>query len=75
MLVTNGRFTVGEIIEFCKSTELKNLDIIKSARDMSNLINMSLIEIHSLLVLNQGVVEIPMEEDKEIYNILDYIKE
>ena len=33
-----------------------------------------LIDLHARLVINQGIVTIPIEHNKEIYNIEDYVE-
>ena len=35
---------------------------------------MTLLDIHNRLVLNQAIIEIPLEKDKVFYKISDYTK-
>ncbi len=71
----NNNFTLREVIMFAQSSELKNLDISNSISDMVNLINLALIDIHSSLVINQGIIHVPLDKEKTEYNLLDFIKE
>ncbi|EAI2216800.1 hypothetical protein ACNGB2_00515 [Campylobacter coli] len=70
-----GNLTLKQVIEFAKATDLKNLAIADKYPDMCNIVNMVLIDLHSRFTINQGIVDIPLEKDKFIYNINDYIKD
>lgn len=67
--------TLKQVIEYSRTTDLKNLSVIDKYPDMCNLVNMVLIDLHNRFTLNQGIVDIPLEEDKLTYNINDYVKE
>ena len=73
--MVNNCFTLKEVIMLSKSSELKNLDISNNLSDMVNIINLALVDIHSTLVINQGIIKVPLVKDKLEYNLLDYVKE
>ena len=68
-----NELTLKQVLEFSKSGELKNLDVVNNYTDMVNFINLVLIELHSRFVINQAIVDVKLEQDKTVYNLLDYI--
>lgn len=68
-----NELTLKQVLEFAKSGELKNLDVVNNYTDMVNFINLVLIELHSRFVINQAIVDVKLEQDKTVYNLLDYI--
>lgn len=70
-----SNLTLKEVIEFAKTTDLKNLAVADNYPDMVRYVNMVLIDLHSRLFINQGIVDIPLEKDKTIYNLNEYIKD
>lgn len=68
------RLTLRETIDFIGSTELRTLnDTVHDPVAMANLINQVLLDIHSRIVIKQEIVTIPVERDKSLYKIDDYI--
>lgn len=70
-----NEFTLEQVIRFARSSNLRNSEVINSYEDIVNIVNLVLIELHSRFLIRQNVVEIPLERDKSIYDILDYIKD
>lgn len=68
------KLTLAQVIDMAQSTELAGLGLKNDYRTMVNLLNMTLIDLHARLVINQGIVTIPIEHNKEIYNIEDYVE-
>lgn len=69
-----NEFTVEQVIKFARSSNLRNSEAINSYEDIVNIINLVLIELHSRFLIRQNVVEIPLEQNKAIYDILEYIE-
>lgn len=70
-----NELTLKQVLDFAKSGDIKNLDVCNNYDDMVNFINLVLIELHSRFIINQDIVEVPLEQDKTVYNLLDYIKD
>ena len=68
------KLTLAQVIDMAQTTELAGLGLKNDYRTMVNLLNMTLIDLHARLVINQGIVTIPIEHNKEIYNIEDYVE-
>ena len=68
------KLTLAQVIDMAQTTELAGLGLKTDYRTMVNLLNMTLIDLHARLVINQGIVTIPIEHNKEIYNIEDYVE-
>lgn len=68
----DSKFTLQEVLDFANSGVLKNVNL--TDKDIVNLLNMTLLDIHNRLVLNNAIIEIPLEKDKVFYKISDYIK-
>ena len=68
------KLTLAQVIDMAQTTELAGLRLKNDYRTMVNLLNMTLIDLHARLVINQGIVTIPIEHNKEIYNIEDYVE-
>ena len=68
------KLTLAQVIDMAQTTELAGLGVKNDYRTMVNLLNMTLIDLHARLVINQGIVTIPIEHNKEIYNIEDYVE-
>lgn len=68
------KLTLAQVIDMAQTTELAGLGLKNDYRTMVNLLNMTLIDLHARLVINQGIVSIPIEHNKEIYNIEDYVE-
>ena len=68
------KITLAQVIDMAQTTELAGLGLKNDYRTMVNLLNMTLIDLHARLVINQGIVTIPIEHNKEIYNIEDYVE-
>lgn len=72
-----NQLTLRQLIDFAKSSTLNDLPALNEKNrenDLVNMLNMVLIELHSRFVIKQDIVEVPLEKDKTIYNLLDYIK-
>lgn len=70
------KLTLKQVLDLTGSTDLRTLNLTADdPTTMSYLINQVLIDLHSRFVLNQKLVKIPLEEDKELYDINDYIKD
>lgn len=68
--------TFKDVMEYAGATDLRTLnDTVQDPYAMSLLINQVLIDLHSRFVLNQAIITIPIEKDKSLYNINDYIKD
>jgi hypothetical protein len=70
-----NELTLKQVLDFAKSGDIKNLDVCNNYDDMVNFINLVLIELHSRFIINQDIVEVPLEQDKTVYNLLDYIND
>lgn len=70
-----NRLTLAEVLETAQVTELQGLGLKNDYKSMVNLLNMTLRDLHARLVINQGIIVIPIEHDKEFYNLLDYEKD
>ena len=68
------KLTLAQVIDMAQTTGLAGLGLKNDYRTMVNLLNMTLIDLHARLVINQGIVTIPIEHNKEIYNIEDYVE-
>ena len=68
------KLTLAQVIDMAQTTELAGLGLKNDYRTMVNLLNMTLIDLHARLVINQGIVTIHIEHNKEIYNIEDYVE-
>lgn len=69
----NDKFTLEQVLKFAKNGELKNLAIVDDYSAMCDLINRVLIELHARFVINQQIIDIPLEKDKTAYNLYDYL--
>lgn len=67
--------TLEQVIRFARSSNLRNSEVINSYEDIVNIVNLVLIELHSRFLIKQNVIEIPLKQDKSVYDILDYIKD
>lgn len=65
--------TLEFVINIARSSQLKNLGVADKYDDLVNLINLTLIDLHNRFDLNHGIVDIPLEQDKDTYYIPDYI--
>lgn len=68
----DNKFTLQEVLDQANSTVLKNVNL--TDKEIINIINMTLLDIHNRLVLNKAIIEIPLEKDKVFYKISDYTK-
>ena len=68
------KLTLAQVIDMAQTTELAGLGLKNDYRTMVNLLNMTLIDLHARLIINQRIVTIPIEHNKEIYNIEDYVE-
>lgn len=69
-----NELTLKQVLEYAKSGDLKNLDVINNYQDMVNFINLVLIELHARFTINQNIVDVKLEQDKITYDLRDYIK-
>lgn len=69
-----NELTLKQVLEYAKSGDLKNLDVINNYQDMVNFINLVLIELHARFTINQNIVDVKLEQDKTTYDLRDYIK-
>ena len=70
-----NKLTLAQVLEMAQTTELQGLGLKNDYKTMVNLLNLTLIDIHARLVINQGIIDIPIEHNKEIYELEDYIKD
>lgn len=68
----DNKFTLQEVLDQANSTVLKNVNL--TDKEIINILNMTLLDIHNRLVLNKAIIEIPLEKDKVFYKISDYTK-
>lgn len=68
----DNKFTLQEVLDQANSTVLKNVNL--TDKEIINILNMTLLDIHNRLVLNKTIIEIPLEKDKVFYKISDYTK-
>lgn len=64
--------TLAKVIEIAQTTELQGLGLKNDYKTMVNLLNMTLIDLHSRFVINQDVIKVPIEHNKEFYNLETY---
>lgn len=69
-----NELTLKQVLEYAKSGDLKNLDVVNNYQDMVNFINLVLIELHARFTINQNIVDVKLEQDKTTYDLRDYIK-
>ena len=68
----DSKFTLQEVLDQANAGVFKNVSL--NDKEIVNLLNMTLLDIHNRLVLNQAIIEIPLEKDKVFYKISDYTK-
>lgn len=68
-----NELTLADVLKFAKASDLKNTPIIDDYSNLCQIVNLVLIELHSRFTLTQNIVEVPLEQDKTTYNLLDYI--
>ena len=68
----DSKFTLQEVLDQANAGVFKNVSL--NDKEIVNLLNMTLLDIHNRLVLNQAIIEIPLEKDKVLYKISDYTK-
>ena len=68
----DSKFTLQEVLDQANAGVFKNVSL--NDKEIVNLLNMTLLDIHNRLVLNQATIEIPLEKDKVFYKISDYTK-
>lgn len=69
-----NELSLKQVLEYAKSGDLKNLDVVNNYQDMVNFINLVLIELHARFTINQNIVDVKLEQDKTTYDLRDYIK-
>ena len=69
-----NELSLKQVLEYAKSGDLKNLDVVNNYQDMVNFINLILIELHARFTINQNIVDVKLEQDKTTYDLRDYIK-
>ena len=67
--------TLEQVIKYAKATDLRNFAVVNDYSDLIQIINLVLIELHSRLTIKQNVMEIPLDREKMIYNLKEYIQE
>ena len=67
--------TPEQVIKYAKATDLRNFAVVNDYSDLIQIINLVLIELHSRLTIKQNVMEIPLDREKMIYNLKEYIQE
>lgn len=65
--------TLEQVIKFARSSNLRNSEVINSYEDIVNIVNLVLIELHSRFLIKQNIIEIPLEQDKTVYDLNDYL--
>lgn len=65
--------TLEQVIRFARSSSLRNSEVINSYEDIVNIVNLVLIELHSRFLIKQNIIEIPLEQDKTVYDLNDYL--
>jgi len=65
--------TLEQVIKYAKATDLKNFAVVNNYEDLVQIINLVLIELHSRLTIRQNIIEIPLDKDKLIYDIREYL--
>lgn len=65
--------TLEQVIRFARSSNLRNSEVINSYEDIVNIVNLVLIELHSRFLIKQNIIEIPLEQDKSVYDLNDYL--
>lgn len=70
-----NKLTLAEVLETAQLTELQGLGLKNDYKTMVNLLNLTLRDLHARLIINQGIIEIPIEHHKEFYNLEDYEKD
>ena len=68
----DSKFTLQEVLDQANAGVFKNVSL--NDKEIVNLLNMTLLDIHNRLVLNQAIIEISLEKDKIFYKISDYTK-
>lgn len=69
-----NELSLKQVLEYAKSGDLKNLDVVNNYQDMVNFINLVLIELHARFTINQNIADVKLEQDKTTYDLRDYIK-
>ena len=67
--------TLEQVIKYAKAADLRNFAVVNDYSDLIQIINLVLIELHSRLTIKQNVMEIPLDREKMIYNLKEYIQE
>ena len=65
--------TLEQVIRFARSSNLRNSEVINSYEDIVNIVNLVLIELHSRFLIKQNVIEVPLEKDKTVYDLNEYM--
>lgn len=65
--------TLEQVIKFARSSNLRNSEVINSYEDIVNIVNLVLIELHSRFLINQNVIEIPLDKEKTVYDLKEYL--
>lgn len=65
--------TLEQVIKFARSSNLRNSEVINSYEDIVNIVNLVLIELHSRFLIKQNIIEIPLEQDKTVYDLNNYL--
>lgn len=65
--------TLEQVIRFARSSNLRNSEVINSYEDIVNIVNLVLIELHSRFLIKQNIIEIPLEQDKSVYDLNNYL--
>lgn len=67
--------TLEQVIKYAKATDLKNFAIVNDYSDLVQIINLVLIELHSRLTINQNIIEIPLDREKLLYDLREFMPE